>query len=267
MKECKCCGKESQDNAVYCTSCGAISFQPVGTKGAQAAANVTPNTYGTQEMNQNNYAANQNYGANQNYAANQNYTVNQNYGVNQNYAANQSVSQSGGYNYQAAPVKSVTPNYPLGIIGAVLGFLAAMLIWYFCTQINLFIYIQGALLVILPYGLYKLFGKCGGIKSVVIISAIAILLVYPIDTFSNIMSVKSEYNKEMEENLEYYFDGDEELMEDYKINYEEAEEMYEIAMEKDSSFKAEVTKFLIFGYISTVVGVVSIISSVIKGGR
>ena len=81
------------------------------------------------------------------------------------------------------------------------------------------------------------------------------------------MSVKSEYNKEMEENLEYYFDGDEELMEDYKINYEEAEEMYEIAMEKDSSFKAEVTKFLIFGYISTVVGVVSIISSVIKGGR
>ena len=43
--------------------------------------------------------------------------------------------------------------------------------------------------------------------------------------------------------------------------------MYEIAMEKDSSFKAEVTKFLIFGYISTVVGVVSIISSVIKGGR
>ena len=249
MKECKCCGKESQDNAVYCTSCGATSFQPVGTKGAQAAANVTPNTYGTQEMNQNNYAANQNYG------------------VNQNYAANQSVSQSGGYNYQAAPVKSVTPNYPLGIIGAVLGFLAAMLIWYFCTQINLFIYIQGALLVILPYGLYKLFGKCGGIKSVVIISAIAILLVYPIDTFSNIMSVKSEYNKEMEENLEYYFDGDEELMEDYKINYEEAEEMYEIAMEKDSSFKAEVTKFLIFGYISTVVGVVSIISSVIKGGR
>ncbi|MBQ1193756.1 MAG: zinc ribbon domain-containing protein [Lachnospiraceae bacterium] len=249
MKECKCCGKESQDNAVYCTSCGATSFQPVGTKGAQAAANVTPNTYGTQEMNQNNYAANQNYGA------------------NQNYAANQSVSQSGGYNYQAAPVKSVTPNYPLGIIGAVLGFLAAMLIWYFCTQINLFIYIQGALLVILPYGLYKLFGKCGGIKSVVIISAIAILLVYPIDTFSNIMSVKSEYNKEMEENLEYYFDGDEELMEDYKINYEEAEEMYEIAMEKDSSFKAEVTKFLIFGYISTVVGVVSIISSVIKGGR
>ena len=249
MKECKCCGKESQDNAVYCTSCGATSFQPVGTKGAQAAANVTPNTYGTQEMNQNNYAANQNYGA------------------NQNYAANQSVSQSGGYNYQAAPVKSVTPNYPLGIIGAVLGFLAAMLIWYFCTQINLFIYIQGALLVILPYGLYKLFGKCGGIKSVVIISAIAILLVYPIDTFSNIMSVKSEYNKEMEENLEYYFDGDEELMEDYKINYEEAEEMYEIAMEKDSSFKAEVTKFLIFGYISTVVGVVSIILSVIKGGR
>lgn len=249
MKECKCCGKESQDNAVYCTSCGATSFQPVGTKGAQAAANVTPNTYGTQEMNQNNYAANQNYG------------------VNQNYAANQSVSQSGGYNYQAAPVKSVTPNYPLGIIGAVLGFLAAMLIWYFCTQINLFIYIQGALLVILPYGLYKLFGKCGGIKSVVIISAIAILLVYPIDTFSNIMSVKSEYNKKMEENLEYYFDGDEELMEDYKINYEEAEEMYEIAMEKDSSFKAEVTKCLIFGYISTVVGVVSIISSVIKGGR
>ncbi|MDE6209725.1 MAG: DUF2232 domain-containing protein [Lachnospiraceae bacterium] len=240
MKKCKSCGSKVDETATYCQICGATAFETVDETNS-AATNV--NTY-------NNY----NTGNYQGTTAPVNSPQNM---LNSNVESRDAggfVNPNMAYGTPNNTDKKKNP--VLGIVGAVIGFAAAILIWFVATYMGYFIYIQGVLLVVMPYFFYKAFSKSNSIIAAVIISAIALLIVYPVDTFSNVMKVKKEYNEQMGS---YYSQQVE--------SYEEARELYDYLRDIDSSYDSEVVRFLVFGYISTAVGVIAAISGAIKEGR
>ncbi len=124
--ECKNCGTTNNDNAKFCSGCGAdLSLQNAG-EGLDMNAQQSI-AYNAPPQNQN-YNQNQNF--NQNYNYNQNQGYNQNYTQNQNYNYNQNPGQNPNYGYNPYQNNMQDPGKGLAIAALVLGIVS-----FFCFPI------------------------------------------------------------------------------------------------------------------------------------
>lgn len=258
MKFCQQCGTQVKDSDLVCPLCGAaitgnVVREVVSNPNAIPASNPENfKSYGNgvdSSATQNPYGATQNpydtapnpYGT----APNPHGTTPNPYGTTPNPYNNSQPM------YQVAPEKK--GSIVLGILGAIVGFIFVALLWLLFTRMGYIVYIQGLLLVYVPFFLYSLFRKKKSIISLVVICIVALLLVYPIALTCNLIDIKASWNEEVED----FYEGDEDLIREESIqSLSEAYELYPSIRQQDKEYDQGQTKVYVISYISAIIGVV-----------
>lgn len=272
MKSCGFCGKQMEDNMVYCPECGEANSTKVTNGDRTTEGNVS--TLAGEEPKKKlqplpPLAGQPTYSAEPVYTPTVDVKVNTEarpelkaklqsdaYGTQPQATPYGTQAQANPYAVQdptyyntgsAVVTEQKSMNVVLGTIGAILGFVIALAIWYFCTNIlHVIIYLHGFVFVFLPYFGYRLLGRRSNVVVAAVISIVALLLVYPTEIIFGTLSVKDQL-----EDKHYYLD----------LTYEEASDLYEMAREENSSFNAEIIWNFIIIYLGVAVGIFSMISA------
>lgn len=244
MKFCQQCGTQVKDSDLVCPLCGAAITGNV-------VREVVSNPNAIPASNPENFKS---YGNGVDSSATQNpYDTAPNpHGTTPNpYGTTPNPYNNSQPMYQVAPEKK--GSIVLGILGAIVGFIFVALLWLLFTRMGYIVYIQGLLLVYVPFFLYSLFRKKKSIISLVVICIVALLLVYPIALTCNLIDIKASWNEEVED----FYEGDEDLIREESIqSLSEAYELYPSIRQQDKEYDQGQTKAYVISYISAIIGVV-----------
>lgn len=145
-------------------------------------------------------------------------------------------------------VKDNSINYCLGIIGALLGFLAVAVLWFLLVTITDRIFFYVAVLIgIVPMILFAKFGKGTNLIINIVIFIMAVIVLYG--------SFRVSYTKVVQDEME------DQLPQGTEVTYSDAALMLDYAIDKDDSFSLDYHKNLVLSYVALVAGSVVFVFS------
>lgn len=139
-------------------------------------------------------------------------------------------------------------NIPLGVFGALLGFIIVSAAWCLLGKMGLYIRFQGVFFVLIPCAMYTGFSKRSNLVATVLICSAALLLLYPLERFTNICNVQKEYATEY----------------DKEVDFDEASDLFEFHFKNQSDYKFDVIMKLVISYLCAILSVISYVAYTVK---